>query len=179
MSKIISVLTSRADDSPYFVVDTGKLRVAFTPAETDCLLCDSEGNSQFEAGDNINILTIGVSLPLQFCLHNEQGFGLAQVLYAKKINNTIQVLLDEFNGNESINIPFDTSHSFVNCFIDCVGNGLSTGLDVTGFGFWSNIVTGQYISMVGVPTPLDEAVFSAKLFMVAEHNLPIFSLPIS
>ena len=183
---IIETLTFKRNQSPYFVVDNTKLSVPLIlPSEANLYMINASGNGNFEAGDNFNLLSIGVKVPLSF------EFTGADAIVSPATPQKAEVMplklqgfwgtnfeyVDRLNGGQLL-IPFENYEMSYNNFFDDPSRWKThfrLFLWPSKFAEYSqeNPESPPNISMLTVPDSLNGKTFYITIFCKIEHTYPI------
>lgn len=133
------------------------------------------GNVQFAPGDNFEILSIGIALPLQFQLYDTEINSISAQFIPS-------ILLQVFNGatvplpglnNGQISIPFANYEYSIGQFINVQTLGMNP---FWLLGKFNSLVTST-VNMSNVPNSLNGQTFSANIFIKIQHNFPLTGSP--
>jgi hypothetical protein len=167
---IIDFISQRQynNDSGVFTVDTGALQVPITySAAFSGGLYKPNYNVSFVRGDNIQILSIGVVIPLDFMLYVDLvNFEPLNVNLYTKIGTTLTPIAE---------IP--SQYIFFQNYELAHGMFLELSLTVTDDFIMVARIQNGAISMLNVPEEYDEEEFYAPVFMKVLHTLPMYGDP--
>lgn len=161
--------------NPGFIVDVSKLSVPLVHSGAVEPMKNSQGNSLFERGDSMNLISVGLLLPYEFSLSGtvqpegetpEKG-SLPEVNLSAMTVQAGQTTYHSFPGFNHSALPFTDYECSIGAFLDSSEIPLEFELLFT--------LTRQScrVSMIGVPSTLDGKYFDVVLFAKIAHNRPL------
>lgn len=156
---IIDMLITEYSESSIFTVDLAEPYVTVNTAGGNNRMKTSYSQGILNRGDNFNILSVGIKLPLSF------EFTDNQLDFRPAVN---WILREEISGNNhqlippSIFIPFPNYEMSVGTFINV--EDAQEKFRIVGN------VDGLRISMYDVPSDLDGQSFAVQPFLKIEHT---------
>lgn len=167
MDGLIEVLSQRPEESGIFTVDLAADSVEITiPNPGGELRSPDELNFQY--GDNLLLLSVGLYLPLSF------------ELWPLPENNPVEFNIYTTRVSDDQTFPFDDLFSFHYPFINyelSMNKFLKMPDDMNASGWRVNLQfnSGVFVSMLGVDASLDTLEFRAIAFAKVLHTLPMFN----
>jgi len=188
MSEIIDVLTILPQEAPYFTVDLtpGTLSVPLYvyDGSTYCIMHRGGGAWKFQYKDNFTVLSAGFYLPESFAMasppDSDYQACMSLALYLMKPDGSASSITTQF-GLGGIQLPLENYEMPVGIYVDlakdCGLPLITTAFGIMGVikGIDDDVPARPRISMVGVPSALDETVQRLTVFIKVVHNLPLLT----
>lgn len=153
----VTIILSQTDGAAYFTVDTNAFNVPLVLPNNYGLLKAGDDSSFIPAGNNINLISMGIIMPIGFNIFpaSDNTYFYQKIeLYWFPRNET------KYFSNEYI-MPWTDYEMNINQFLP-FGNNQSKDYQLYA-NF--NIDNMPKISMLGVPKELDEMVFNVPIFV--------------
>lgn len=177
MSPIIDIMRPRETTSPFFVVDnTQDFVLVEFPAVTPSYMENADKKHIFHFGDNFNLLSIGVSLPLGFEYYSQVLVPGGNVFNTPYLILALLIPVPPYTENLFIpnrySLPFGNYELSINQYI-------YTSLQFQGVNFFVNIrppLPAEQeirISMLNVPDELNGKSFPYSPFAKIEHSIEL------
>lgn len=170
MPEQIDIIQTATNNASTFTVNTAVENVTMAASVSPGILSDPGGNTFFEEGENIVILSLGFKLPHNFVLGQTPAaapvftYPLIQLRYQKRSGGPFLALPVLASGG--LFVPFENYEVALDVFADMaalgVGEDWQLGARLIG--------TMPEVSMVGVPAVLNTNVYSGPIFVKVLHN---------
>jgi hypothetical protein len=183
--EIIEILSQNKADQAIFTVDThsGALAVDIVQAASTRFV-NGYGANKFVSGDNVLILSMGVTLPYNFQFAPmpdsgvipEKNTGAPRIFLDAELSPSgIQAILNQLGSSGFILLPMENYEIALNSFIGDTASWKSN-FYLRGT-FPPPPAPGAYavpqISMIGVPAAYDTMVLPINLFIKILHTKPM------
>jgi len=162
MSTIIELLAYRANQSSFFIVDNTEPFVDLQ-YDFDPIVEDVKTKSYFKSGDNFQLLSFMIRLPLCFRFYDEPATNQSQYLTLQHQNDQGDPPVDF----AKLFVPFENYEMNQGNFYNFPTN------HITKFRLWAKMSGNTKIDMYNVPDDMNGRVFHLGVYLKIRHNLPL------
>lgn len=180
--EIIDILAPTYAELPYFTVDTraGVNSVAvnaYAGAELSFLL-NAKSQSRFQPHDNLILMSAGIVLPEMFTFASyTNGAATSLSVFSPLIYDDTDTLKANFPGAESIAIPMENYEVALGVFANFHDLNVQIGVNSSYYRIGLKDTDVNRVSMINVPTALNDLVIKVIPFIKVLHTLPMFTPP--
>jgi len=186
---LIDILTFKRISTPYFTVNTSlnsvEIMLPPSPLATLVPMINSYGQARFCKGDNLNLISLGLKLPLSFELVGEDAFEvnperMDMMCLSMQANvyepGSPNPVAKNF-GSGQIIVPYENYELSYNTFFNDPSTSFNGDFEVVLWPHpytYSGTAQNPKVSMLNVPTSLNGKKFYMSIFAKIEHNQLMF-----
>ena len=181
---IIDVLTFKRSSTPYFTVNTSVASVEIvlpsSPLDTKVPMINSYGQAKFSRGDNFNLISLGLKLPLSFELVGEDALGgnpermdMMCLSMVANVYGSGMFPVEHSLGSGQIIVPYENYELSINSFFNDPSVAFSGDFELVLWPHpytYSGTAQNPKVSMLNVPSSLNGKKFYMSIFAKIEHN---------